>query len=287
MLHRKIDTSQGQVALLDGGGTGMPVVLIHGNSSSKEVFRRQFEGPLRAACRLIAFDLPGHGDSDNARDPKQAYTLPGYARVTAELLATLHIERAVLIGWSLGGHIGLEMLSQGYDAAGLMIIGTPPVPRGIFGMLRGFRSQLDLLLAAKARLNPREVERFAAVCLGPAADPLFRRMITRTDPRARPILGRSLMLGAGSDQRRIAEQSTVPLAVVNGSEEPFARLDYLAALHYGNLWEGHCHVIDGVGHAPFLEAPAAFDAIARRFIDDVAAGLAHRPDVAATIWQTA
>ena len=279
MLHRKIETTQGQLACLDSSGPGFPVLLIHGNSSCKEVFRQQFEGSL-SGYRLIAFDLPGHGESDDARDPEWAYTVPGYADVAMQLLASFGIDRAVVFGWSLGGHIGLEMLGQGYDAGGLMIVGTPPLSGGIFGMLRGFRSQLDLLLATKSRLSARETDQFLNACLGPEADPLFRAMISRTDPRARPILARSMIAGSGCNQRRIAEQSAVPIAVVNGSREPFARLEYLAGLNYANLWDGQCHVIDGMGHAPFIEAPNVFNPLLSRFIRDIAEGRAIEPNAA-------
>jgi len=179
------------------------------------------------------------------------------------------------------------MVGQGYDAAGVAIVGTPPVSRGVFGMLKGFRSQLDLLLAAKARLRPREIERFSDICLGSAANPQFRTMMARTDPRARPILSRAMMAGAGHDQRRIVEQSLVPIAVINGAAEPFARLDYVASLNYGNLWSGQCHVIEGIGHAPFIEAPELFDPIFQLFIDDIATGRAALADAAVDIQQPA
>jgi pimeloyl-ACP methyl ester carboxylesterase len=278
MFYRKIETTQGEIAVLESAGNGTPVLFIHGNSSCKEVFHWQFEGELARTFRLIALDLPGHGRSVNAREPKRAYTVPGYADVVIQLLHALKIDRAILLGWSLGGHIGLEMLGQGYNAAGLMIIGAPPVSRGIFGMMRGFQSQFDLFLATKSRLTPTEIERFANICLGNASNSMFRDMIARTDPRARPILARSMVMGTGADQRWIAEHSPVPIAVLNGSREPFARLDYVAGLDYGNLWDGRCHVIEGAGHAPFIEAPASFDLVLRRFIDDVSHGRAVAPD---------
>src|SRR5579872_1636260 len=70
-----LQTSQGNIAYLDSGGDGFPVVLIHGNSCSSQVFQKQFTtfGPR---YRLIAIDLPGHGKSDNALDPESAYNIP-------------------------------------------------------------------------------------------------------------------------------------------------------------------------------------------------------------------
>ena len=63
--------------------------MIHGNSSCKEVFRNQLEGGIGSAFRCIAMDLPGHGRSDDARDPEKTYSMPGYADTAIELMETL------------------------------------------------------------------------------------------------------------------------------------------------------------------------------------------------------
>lgn len=223
MLSRTIETSQGRLAFLESSGSGTPVVFIHGNSTCRDVFRHQFETTLATTQRIIAIDLPGHGQSDDALDPQKAYTIPGYAATLIEALRSLNVTRAALVGWSLGGHISLEMIGQEFDAAGAMIIGAPPIKRGILGMVRGFQAQLDLLLATKSALNARDISRFARACAGEKHAARLHDMIARTDRRARQILGRGLRSGLGVDQRWVVENLSTPIAVVNGSEEPFAR----------------------------------------------------------------
>lgn len=268
MLSREVETAQGRVALLDSSGTGMPVVFIHGNSGSRQVFQEQFDADFAKAYRIIAIDLLGHGQSDNALDPRQVYTVPGHAAVLIDVLRSLKIHRAALFGWSLGGHIGLEMIGQGFDAAGIMIVGTPPIKLGLLGMIRGFQTQLDLLLATRGTLRPHEIKRFARACVGEKYAPLLYETIARTHVRARPILARGMMTGLGLDQRWIVENLPTPVAVVNGSCEPFARLEYLSSLAYRNLWGGQCHIIEGAGHAPFLEAPEQFNLLLSSFLED-------------------
>jgi pimeloyl-ACP methyl ester carboxylesterase len=68
------------------------------------------QGPLAENHRLIAFDLPGHGQSSNAPHPARSYTLPGLADACVELLEKLGVTEAIAFGWSLGGHIGIEMV---------------------------------------------------------------------------------------------------------------------------------------------------------------------------------
>ena len=74
------------------------------------------------------------------------------------------------------------------------------------------------------------------------------------------------------DQRLIVESSPVPLAVVNGGADRFVNLDYFDTVAYANLWEGRCHRLSGLGHAPFWEAPGDFDPVLERFLHDVETG---------------
>lgn len=277
--ERTVDTSQGSIAVLESAGSGLPLLMIHGNSCCKEVFRHQIESPLAETYRMIAIDLPGHGESSDAADPARTYSLPGYAAVVSEVLDNLGIDRAAVLGWSLGGHIAMELLHRHSGIAGAMIIGAPPVGRGILGMIRGFHSHRDLLLVARGRLSEREVFRFARTCLGDHREPLFLDMIARTDRRARPLLFRSMMKGVGVDQRHVVESTPVPVAVINGANEPFAKLDYVASLAYANLWQGRCIVIAGAGHAPFWDTAERFNPILGCFLADMASlDQSDRPD---------
>ena len=89
---------------------GPLLLLIHGNSSCRGVFQHQLHGQLAENYRFIAFDLPGHGQSSDAPDPARTYTRPGLAEAAVELLEKLRITQVVVFGWSLGGHIGIEMM---------------------------------------------------------------------------------------------------------------------------------------------------------------------------------
>jgi pimeloyl-ACP methyl ester carboxylesterase len=75
----RIEAPNGAIAVHESADEGPAVVLIHGNSSSSRVFSRQLDGPLGRRFRLVAVDLPGHGESDNAKDPS-ADSLPNHAR---------------------------------------------------------------------------------------------------------------------------------------------------------------------------------------------------------------
>lgn len=269
MIARSIPTSHCDIFVSESDGTSTPVLLIHGNSSSGEVFRNQMGGALGARFRLIAVDLPGHGRSTDAVDPPRTYTMPGYADAMTELLQRMEIGRAIVFGWSLGGHIGLEMISRYPGLVGLMITGTPPVSLGADGVAKGFKTHPHMASAGKRLLTPEEIEAYARATCGGPYEPFLRENVARTDGRARETMFASLLAGRGDDQRTIIETTKTPLAVVNGAEEPFVNIDYVSSLRYSSLWEGRCHVLPGLGHAPFWEAPAVFDPILARFITDM------------------
>jgi pimeloyl-ACP methyl ester carboxylesterase len=108
----RVETSHGSLAVEECGHGEIPLVMIHGNSYSRGVFRHQLHSSLSANHRLIAFDLPGHGESSNAPDPERTYTLQGCADAATELLGKLGVTNAIVLGWSMGGNIGIEMIPR-------------------------------------------------------------------------------------------------------------------------------------------------------------------------------
>ena len=266
--YRTIVTPHADIRLTETAGCGLPLLLLHGSGASRKVFDRQLQSPLAERHRLILMDLPGHGESGDAHDPARTYTLPGFADCVATVLHTLGIERVAVFGWSLGGHIAIELLHHHSGIAGLMLMGAPPVGRGPVAMLRGFHTNWDMLLASKERFSPRDVERYAHLCFDGDVQPEMLEAVRRADGRARPIFSRSMMRGDGADQKRTVEEADIPIAIVNGEHDPFVRQGYVAGLSLHNPWDGHAIVLANAGHAAFRDVPEQFNALLLRFTAD-------------------
>src|SRR5215216_3444105 len=89
-------------------GSGPPVVLIHGMVNSS---RHWEEVALRLAedHTVIAPDLIGHGDSAT---PRGDYSLGAHAAGIRDLLAVIGIDRATIVGHSLGGGVAMQFFYQ-------------------------------------------------------------------------------------------------------------------------------------------------------------------------------
>lgn len=268
-MTQLIATSHGRIAIAVGPGQGLPVLLLHGNSGCKEVFAGLLAA-LGGACRPIAIDLPGHGASDDALDPLRSYSIPGYADLVQELAAALGLDRYAVFGWSLGGHVAIELLARGAPV-GIATCGTPPIGRGRLGLLRGYRLHRILGYVGRRQLDAAECAWFASVIADGAPPPGLAAAVARTDGRARELMLQAFAAGRGADQRRTVESSPLPLAILDGAADPLIRHGYTAKLRYANLWRGRPQRIEGAGHAPFLGQPQVFQALLGAFLADLAA----------------
>ena len=95
-----------EIAYLDEG-EGEPILLVHGFASTKNVnwvYPAWVSELRKAGRRVIALDNRGHGDSAKLYDP-EAYHIPLMASDVTALMDHLDIERADIMGYSLGGRM--------------------------------------------------------------------------------------------------------------------------------------------------------------------------------------
>lgn len=264
-----LDGTHGRIACLDSGGTGPALLLVHGNSACKEVFAAQFAAPELAGWRLVAPDLPGHGASDDARDPGAAYTFAGYAQALEEVIAALGLDRPAVFGWSLGGHAALELAGRGASLAGVIISGTPPVTPTLECLMAAFNiDPAAENLTAKRDFTDEDAFAYALHTGGVdgEVDPHLLAMVKRTDGRAREIMFGSVLAGAPLDERAIVAGLKVPFAVANGEGDLFLRPEYFDTLDAPTLWPRGIWRVPGAGHAPFRQAPEVFNAALAEFL---------------------
>src|SRR5271166_923373 len=102
-------------------GTGPAILFVHGLSGCWPNWLEQLS-PFSATNRVIAVDLPGFGHS-----PEQAggISMERYADLLAELLGRLGVERATVVGNSMGGLIACELAASHPDRVERLVLVSP------------------------------------------------------------------------------------------------------------------------------------------------------------------
>src|SRR5262245_55599495 len=106
----------------DARGEGdRALVFVHGWSCDRSYWRHQV-GPFAKAYRVVAIDLPGHGESGDGR---RSWTMTSFGEDLAAVVNHLGLQQVVLIGHSMGGDVVVEAaLRLGERVAGLVWVDT-------------------------------------------------------------------------------------------------------------------------------------------------------------------
>jgi pimeloyl-ACP methyl ester carboxylesterase len=99
------------------------LVLLHGLGSYLKFWRYQIDPLAAAGWRVIAVDLPGYGKS--AKPASFPYTMEAFGDVVLELLDAIGVDKPVLIGHSMGGHIGLSIAIRHPEALRALALISP------------------------------------------------------------------------------------------------------------------------------------------------------------------
>jgi pimeloyl-ACP methyl ester carboxylesterase len=119
---RHIDIDGVDVAYLDEGvADGEVVVFVHGLSSWMGFWEYQVPA-LAPTHRVLALDLPGYGASGR---PDAPYTPPWYADLIVSWLDELGVERATVVGHSMGGQIAMHLALRSPDKVERLVLAAP------------------------------------------------------------------------------------------------------------------------------------------------------------------
>jgi len=232
----------------DGDPQGTPLVLIHSLGTDLRLWDDLIPR-LDATLRLIRFDLRGHGLS---ADPAGELTLVDFSADLAALLDHLEIDKAVILGISIGGLIALDFALRNQARVSSLIlvdtaarIGTPELWQTRMDTLRahGMPHLADSILARWFASD------FATRC--PTQFQGLRTLFTRNS-----VAGYTAACAAlrDADLRAEVPQIMVPALVLCGAQDTATPPDVVQGLAQ-SLPNAHFAVLPGAGHTPPIEQP--------------------------------
>jgi pimeloyl-ACP methyl ester carboxylesterase len=248
---------------MEAGRADAPaLVLLHGVGANSMHWRFQFAA-LGDQFRLIAWNAPGYLLSDAL--VKDWPDCRDYADALADFLAALNLDRVSLLGNSFGtrvaqcfaAHYPGRIVKMAFTGTG---IGQRSMPeedkRRIVATREAQIAQGGFSFGARV-----------AALLGSKAPPetaaIVQQTLRATNPRGF-MQAVKLSLGDfyGPD---VAGKFTVPVLLIQGSEDKINPLEKNAAILIKALPQGRLEVLEGYGHLPEVEAPDLVNQMLRQF----------------------
>jgi pimeloyl-ACP methyl ester carboxylesterase len=255
---------------LGGPPDGQPVVLVHGFSVPYFIWDPTYLALTRAGFRTVRYDLYGRGYSDR---PRLRYGIDLFAQQLAELLNALELERAALVGLSMGGpitatftarHPGAVSRLALVDPVGFRPMALSPVLQaallpGLGELAFGLAGDEQLLKGiASDFFAPHDVDMFLSQYREQMRFRGFKRAILST-------LRSEALRGSPQAYRRVGELGT-PVLLVWGRDDVTIPLQDSAPILQA-IPGAEFHVLEHCGHIPQYEQPDLFNPILMEFLE--------------------
>jgi pimeloyl-ACP methyl ester carboxylesterase len=277
--HTHTATIRGrEVTYVDiGDGPNDPIVFVHGLGACWQTWLENLPHFARRH-RCIAMDLPGFGASEM---PAEDVSIERYAQIVDELVRGLGIERAAVIGNSMGGFIAIEMALRFSTSVSRLVLVSAAV---FWQEYRRAKPLVTLaqasdavvgraLVGSEALLVRRPKLRAASLAFGGFHLPhlLSRELqaeLLKTAKRTDGFLP-ALQALASFPLREELPKVEAPTLVVWGTHDTLVGAEHADELER-LIPNSRKVVMERTGHVPMLERPGRFNQVTEEFLDDPA-----------------
>jgi pimeloyl-ACP methyl ester carboxylesterase len=262
-------------------GKGAPGVLLCDGLGCDGFIWRYLEPALARAHRVLHWHYPGHGQSPAPREAR-VISLPSFADDAVNVLDAAGVQRAVIIGHSMGVQVALEMLRRhrARVEALVLVCGSPghpldtfhdtsilrsllpflrrttdAVPQGVSALTRAaVRSGLALEIALLFEVNPKLVHR-------EDLEPYFAHLLAM-DPR---VFLRTMQAASEHSAEDFLSAVDVPTLVIGGDRDHFTP-PWLSRRMALAIPEAELVMVHGGSHTTPLEAPERVEEVVADFL---------------------
>ena len=246
-------------------GSGSVVVFLHGIGGNRTNWTEQLLG-VAPYFTCIAWDALGYGDSD---DPDRGLEFGHFADELISFLDQLSVERAHLVGLSMGGHIALDVVSRYAKRVGTITLASSSAGLGLLSdeARRKFvATRLEPLQNGK---TPAQIADWSRTCSSAGSrHPKFASVFVYHWPRFRPKPYTDTVRAiVTTDFRPALNSISVPTLIVVGEDDrvlPPVESEFLAA----RIPASRFFVMKKAGHLCNIEAPDVFNSILLKFLSE-------------------
>jgi 2-hydroxy-6-oxonona-2,4-dienedioate hydrolase len=279
MIQYPLKVGAAWTRVLEAGQGGTPLILVHGVGARADRWRQNVDPLAAAGFHVYAFDLPGHGLAKKGADFE--YSVAGWKDFLGAFMKEAGIERAALIGTSLGGHIvSAFACEQPQRVQALVLVGSlglqPMGPEWRETMRRGLvNTTVDAVRTKLLRVNYDP-----AMVTDALVDEEFK--INNSFGAAEAFARIAAYFGDRIDADVVGERlagvtATIPTLLVWGAQErsvPVAVGEAARRL----LPKSRLVLISGTAHGPYNEKPNEFNHVVTDFLQ-ARLGAFTSPDV--------
>lgn len=244
-------------------GAGLPIVFVHAYPLNKTMWDDQVAA-LKGHCRIITLDLRGFGQSGNPAGP---FSIDDMAADVRALMSALSIDRAALVGLSMGGYVSLAFYRQYPEAVlGMVLADTRASADTTEGRERRMKAAEKAEAEGSAAVAQDMVQALLApstVATRPDIVVRVRAMIEGNKPQALAAAQRAM--AGRSDSTGLLSKLNFPAMVIVGSDDTLTPPSEAEAMA-SSIPGARFRLIEGAGHLSNLERPAAFNGALREFI---------------------
>ena len=250
-------------------GEGIPLILVHGHSLDCRMWDGQFYVFARN-YRTIRYDLRGYGKSSPQSEDYQ-FT---HVEDLVALMDSLHIDKAHIVGLSLGGYVGTDMLGWFPERMLSAVLAS--------GNLRKSKGPSQPMTSDEAALRDKEISALKARGVDAMKKEWFEGLVasggTLRDSIREPLwkmindwdawqpLHKEVRVTAGMDafEELKKKKPEVPVLILEGRSENNRFPEHPEILDY--LPNAKMMVIDDCGHMLNMERPKEFNKILNEFL---------------------
>jgi len=244
-----------------GNPDGPGILFIHGWSQSDLCWRKQVQGDLAGAFRIVTFDLRGHGLSEKPLGSEHYGDGQRWADDVAAVIDQTGLERPILVAWSYGGFVVSDYLRAygearigGIDLVAAAVILKPPT-FDHFGP--GLLENAQEMCVPDLVANIAATRRFLRACTSrPLGDEELTAALAWN--MAAPPAVRGALIARALDGSAVLARVTVPVLVTHGNDDAIV-LPSMSEHALSVRPAATPSWYDGVGHMPFWEASDRFD----------------------------